>query len=178
MKGMLTLSLLSLSLLSSPMANSNHNPEPAMDKKNDGEVIAWISAIDNFEVSASDIAAKKNVDSAVKDYAAMLNDDHSKNLKQTQELSKELGDKPVQTKNLTQFESEGKDQLKQFSDDNEHFQKTFIDAMVIGHADALQKVDTDLVKKANNPKVKSLLQETRNMIAHHLETAKSIQKAM
>lgn len=146
--------------------------------KNNGEVIAWISAIDSFEISASDIADNKNIDADVKDYATMLNSDHSKNLKQVLELSSQLNDKPVETKDLLNFKQSGKADLVKLKKADKNFQKVFIDAMVSGHTGALQKVDNDLMKKVNNDTLKNFLQETRDMIAHHLEVAKAIQQKM
>ena len=39
-------------------------------------------------------------------------------------------------------------------------------------------LDDDLLKKAKNDKLKKFTEETRSMIAHHLEMAKEIQKSM
>ncbi len=185
MKIKMIFSLFFLSILFfSPMSygdtsqNKNQTQEQKMQTKNDGEVIAWIEAIDNFEVNAAQVASTKNIDSAVKEYVTMLANDHSKNLKQAIELSSELGENPVETRALNKFKQGGTKQLKKLSKENNNFQKDFIDAMVSGHADALQKVDDDLMKKVSNDKLKSLLQETRDMIAHHLELAKEIQKKM
>lgn len=182
MKKTLIYSMLFLSALSfSPFAFSEtqkNMPAQEQKMKSDGEVIAWISAIDNFEIKASEVALTKNVDSPVKNYATMLNDQHSKNLKQTAELSDQLHEKPVDTKALTKFKENGKKQLTKLDKQDKNFQKSFIDAMVSGHQDALHKVDTDLMKKVSNDSLASLLKETREMIANHLEQAKEIQKSM
>lgn len=185
MKRKLIYSLLVCSTLAfSPFAfsatdqSSNNDQQQSMQAKSNGEVIAWISAIDNFEINASQIASNKKLDDSVKDYSTMLYNDHSKNLKEAGDLSSQIGEQPVETKALTKFQDHGKKELSKLDKQDKNFQKVFIEKMIAGHKDALSKVDHELMKKASNDNVKSFLQQTRDMIAHHLETAKTIQKNM
>lgn len=182
MKSKMIYSLLVISaLFSSPLALSAESaPATAQQQKiqKNGEVIGWIGAIDEFEVKASEIAVGKNVDEKVKEFAQMLNSEHSKNLDELDKLSADIDIQPVESEALVSFKKDGAETLTKLSDQDEGFQKLFIDTMVTGHAGALKKVNTDLMKKATNPKLKTFLKATRDMIAHHLEEAKAIQKSM
>ncbi len=172
-------SLLFFSILSFSPFVAQAEMSQKMQAKDNGEVIAWVEAIDNFEVNAAQVALTKTLDSAVKNYATTLDSDHNQNLKQVTALGDEMGGKPIETRALTKFKRGGDKQLKKLTaENNGNFQKVFINDMIAGHTDALKKVDRDLMKKAKNDKLKSFLQETRAMIAHHLEMAKEIKKTI
>src|SRR5687768_12644952 len=112
----------------------------AMNK--DGEIIAYVIALDNHEIKASDEATQKKVNSAVTDYAKMLHDDHEKNLKQANDLSESIKVPANQTKSIVQFEKKGEKDLSSMSKmDGLKFQKAFLKAMVKGHEAALTKIN-------------------------------------
>lgn len=58
--------------------------------------------------------------------------------------------------------------------DGARFERGYIDAMVKGHADALAKIDNELLKAANET-VKNHLTKTRAAVAEHLAKAKALQ---
>lgn len=177
--------LVFVSLLSiSPLALSetkavDNGKETAVQMKKDGDVMGWVEAIDSFEVKVSELALDKKVEGKVKDFADMLHSDHSKNLSELKDLGAKLDEKSVETPALKSFKKDGDAQYKKLSGkDEKDFPKAFIDAMVKGHEGALKKIDGDLMKKVVNPELKTFVEETRKMVAHHLEEAKAIQKEM
>ncbi len=59
--------------------------------------------------------------------------------------------------------------------DSEKFGPAYIDAMVVGHSEALAMTDGDFLEKAENEAVTKHLGEVRGHISMHLGSAKEIQ---
>lgn len=173
MKARIICSLLFISALSFSSISFSANTEA--NTKKDGEVIAWIAAIDSFEIAAAEVASKKTVETPVKDYANTLYTQHTQNLKEVAAISNQIQEAPVETKGLTKFVEGGRKELSKLDPLNDKtFQKAYIDAMVAGHTQALQKVDNDLMKIVTNPELKKHVEATRAMIYHHLVEGKEI----
>lgn len=144
-----------------------------------GEVLATVMAIDNNEINAAQEAQKKNLNQAVMDYAKMLESDHKDNLQKANSLA--------QSMNITTQESEDVEDLKQkgaqmLADltpkDGDDFAKDYIDKMVKGHQDALDKIDDDLMPATTDSQLRDFLNQTRQAVANHLDRAKQLQDSM
>lgn len=67
-----------------------------------------------------------------------------------------------------------REQLAQL--DGEAFEEAWVEAMVMGHQEALTKLDSELIPSASDSRVRDHLQTTRKAIAGHLETARNLQQ--
>ncbi|ATD67297.1 hypothetical protein CNR27_07465 [Luteimonas chenhongjianii] len=67
-----------------------------------------------------------------------------------------------------------REQLAQL--EGQAFEKAWIEAMVMGHQEALTKLDSELIPSASDSRVRDHLQSTRAVIAAHLETARALQQ--
>lgn len=159
-----------------PSANEQANNSQANSKN--GEVIAWLIVLNKNEIDASKEAANRKTDPAVKEYAKAINKDHSANLKETLKLSQATGDKPIQSTDSMMLKDQGQKNLKNLKPlDNKNFQVVFIDEMIKGHQDALQKLNQQ-INEVNNPELKKHLEATRNTVENHLQKAKEVQEKL
>ncbi len=62
--------------------------------------------------------------------------------------------------------------------DGDAFEKAYIETMIKGHMEALDMIDSQLLKNAENAALKKHLTETRTHVAAHLDEAKKIQSGM
>ncbi|OGT30818.1 MAG: hypothetical protein A3E87_07565 [Gammaproteobacteria bacterium RIFCSPHIGHO2_12_FULL_35_23] len=56
------------------------------------------------------------------------------------------------------------------------FDQAYVNAMVTGHKDALNLIDTKLMKTASSAEMKQFLTSTRAVVVQHLEHAQALQQ--
>lgn len=139
----------------------------------DAESLSWLIIIDNQEIAAANEAHKKKVTGDVKEFADWMIKEHKANLKETQDLNKKLNVKPVKTDEITKLEEEGKKTLKKLEETKDKFEKEYMDTMVKGHQDVLDKLKAK-IDDSKNEDVKSHLTNTQTHVQSHLDKAKSI----
>ena len=161
------------------------NPQTMMNDKaaetkqeigsHDGEIIAFIIALDNQEINAANIVAKKKATQAVVKYAQMMKTDHGKNLTEVNALSEKIHVSAQSNAKIDDFKKKGQEELHTLATLNSHeFETAYIDAMVKGHTTALEKMDKAL-EQVTNPELKNFVMNTRDRIEMHLAAAKKIQ---
>lgn len=165
----------------------------------DRKALMAVMEVDRHEIEAAETALAKNVQGEVRAYAETLKAEHTRNLESTRALlgsgsqagsemttvaggtatttastDADAGDTPPDLLAMKRkHEAEGK-RLSALSGDN--FQKAWVDAMAMGHQEALTKLDSDLIPGATDERVKAHLQTTRTAISAHLDTAKRLQR--
>jgi putative membrane protein len=141
----------------------------------DAEAIATLSAVNQHEIAAAQLAKNKGVGTEVAEYAAKMDAEHSNNQRQTDQLAASAGVKPAETDKVralkTKTEGE-RDKLASLS--GKEFEKAYVQAMVKDHTEVLAKIDKELLPAASNAAVKEHLQKTRDHVAHHLEEARRL----
>lgn len=147
----------------------------AMSKKShDGEIIAFMEAINNSEISAAKVAKDKKIDSNVMNFADLMIDQHSKNLQEVTDLSKSANIPEDEDSAVKKFKDKGDKELASLSSlDGTKFQKAYIKAMIKGHTEALKKVD-HFIKEAQNEDLKKYLINTKVTVEEHLAKAKKL----
>ena len=160
-----------LVLLVSVFASSSF----AMSKKShDGEIIAFMEAINNSEISAAKVAKDKKIDSNVMNFADMMIDQHGKNLQVVTDLSKSANIAEDENADVKKFKDNGDKELASLSSlDGNKFQKAYIQAMIKGHTEALKKID-HFINDAQNEDLKKYLINTKATVEEHLADAKKL----
>lgn len=151
----------------------------AAQNSGDTEALSTVKAIDQHEIDAANEAMDKRPSSQVLDFAQMMKNDHSANLQKTESLAQELNLSLSDTPGIMAMKAKNAAKsmtLKPLSGDS--FEKAYMDAMVSGHQEALDKIDNELLPKAENADVKKHLTETRTAVAAHLQKAKQIQAGL
>jgi len=146
----------------------------AKAKDHDGEIIAYVQALDNGEVAVSKMAKDKNVDASVNQFADMMIDQHGQNLQQVTDLSSKINVPADETAGVKKFkEKSDKDMSNLSKMTGAQFQKAYIQAMIKGHTEA-SKMITQFEKEAQNAELKSFLADTEKAVEHHLAEAKKM----
>jgi len=145
----------------------------------DPQIIAWILAVDSNEITAATAAEKKHLGKKASAFAKMLKTQHSADAAKAVKLAKRLNLTPMADDRVIALRAEGSDALAALSgQDGTDFEKAYIDAMVKGHSDVLEAIDSQMIPHAVNEGVKNHLTELRGHVAAHLEQGKRLQDAM
>lgn len=166
--------LFGVSTINAAMSDNQSAVVSADQKQADGEVFAWLIAINKNEIAAAELARHKTTNKQVKDFANLMIKAHNQNLQQTIRLSHQLHVKPEKTSEVIIVEKEGakeKSDLKKLN--NKDFEKAYINDMVTGHEKALSGIDNAL-QHVNSEKLKMHLENTRVHVKDHLAKAKNI----
>lgn len=141
----------------------------------DGEIIAYVIAIDSHEVDAAKVALEKSPRNDVANYAHEMINDHGKNLDQMKSLSASENIPLRETKSVDNFITHGNKAIQSLDKATPTTIDTkYIDAMVTGHEEALSKLK-GFVKTASNHSLKQLLKTTEETVSSHLTKAKELQ---
>jgi putative membrane protein len=150
----------------------------AQSTYSDAEILAVVNAVDRHEIAAAAVALKKDMKPEAKAFAKMLRKEHDANQSKTKKLGKRLDIKPASSATSDSLVAKGAREMADLTvKTGQEFEKAYIDAMVQGHDEALQMLDTQLIPSAKNDAVKTHLGEVRGHIASHLEQAKRLQGA-
>lgn len=148
------------------------------EKSGDAKVLGMIVAVDESEIAAASVAASKKLSAEVADYAEMIHKSHGKNLAKTLDLGKEIEVVPAETSEVTALREKHAGELSAVvALDDEEFEEKFVDMMVEGHSEVLEKIDNELLKEAKDEQVINHLRETREEVNSHLDAARKLQTA-
>ncbi|MEO6096208.1 MAG: DUF4142 domain-containing protein [Fibrobacteria bacterium] len=143
-----------------------------------GEILGLLVAVDDNETALAGKAMNKKISPEVKAYAKMLREEHSTAKIETQKLANQLVLKTVSSKQSEDLRAKGAQELKALVALNGmEFEKAYIDAMVTGHAEVLQLLNTQVIPSALNTTVKAHVVDMRAKIAAHMEQGKRLQGA-
>lgn len=153
--------------------------KPAKQTMNEADILTCLKGVNEHEIAAANVAEKKKVSAPVLDYAKMMEKEHTKNLAATNKLLSKTEGQPAHAAKHAEKKAEGEKDLAKLSEkDGDVFGKAYISAMVKGHKEVLDELDSKLIPAAQTEAVKKHLTETRTHVAHHLEEAQKIQAAM
>jgi putative membrane protein len=159
--------------------SSHHDMKSMQGNQGEGEVVAFLTAVDEHEVAVGKEAEQKSTNSSVKDFAQTMVKDHSKHLEDLQQLSTTLNIQSSETPMIKKLQAQGTADLDKLSkDQGADFDRAYMDQMVKGHSEALKTIDNHCMKNATDPQLKSFLETTRATVASHLEEAKKIQASI
>jgi putative membrane protein len=142
----------------------------------DRDILGALVVLNKGEISAAQLAQKKTTNADVKNYAALMISEHGANLRQTEKLATQLHVKPNQQADVAaMLKNKGNKEfrmLKSFR--GVAFDKAYVDAMVMDHAEALGLIDA-FYNQASNGLLRNQLKMTRNHVADHLQRARILQ---
>ena len=158
-----------------PTANAPTDA-PAAAVPTQAEALALLNVVNDHEVKTAEQAKSKKVKGDVAAYADMMKTEHAKNMADTKALLDKNGGAPADSAAITEMKSKGDAETAQLAAlDGDAYEKAYIDAMVAGHTDVLNRLDTLLIPAATDEAVKKHLQTTREHVQQHLDKAKEIQ---
>lgn len=150
------------------------DPADASQAQGDSLALGLLGAINEHEIAAGKQAEAKRVAGPVLEYARMMQKAHGENQKQTLTLGTLSNGADVQA-----MKSKGQSELKALdAKTGSDYARSYIDAMVKGHTEALTALDQKLLPSAKSAAVKEHLTKTRGHVVAHLEKAKSIRSEL
>jgi predicted outer membrane protein len=151
---------------------------PDLSVLSDADILGLNLAIDTNEIEAAKGAEKKKMGKEAMSYAKMLRKEHAKDADKTLKLGTTLGMAPSMPAVAVDLRAKGTaDWATIASLEGAAFEKAYIDAMVNGHTEALQLIDSRMVPNAKDARLKQHLTELRSHVASHLEQGKRLQGA-
>jgi len=146
----------------------------AKAKDHDGEIVAYMQAIDNHEISVAKVAKDKKVDAEVMNFAEMMVTQHNENLQKLSDLSSKDNIAVDETSAVKKFKEAGDKGLAEISKlDDAKFQKAYIKAMIKGHTD-VNNMLMKFEKEVQNADLKQYLVDTKKVVEEHLADAKKL----
>ena len=142
----------------------------------DANIAAIVLAANDADIANGKAAKAKTKSGDVRSFAEMMITDHGSSNKQAKDLAGRLKLKPEDndaSNGLKTSSDATRDSLKKLR--GAAFDKAYIDNEVAYHTAVLNTIDNTLIPNAQNPDLKTLLQDTRPVVAHHLDRAKEIQ---
>ncbi|WP_241093091.1 DUF4142 domain-containing protein [Xanthomonas bonasiae] len=158
-----------------PVGEASPAPEGAARASSGDDIaLGLLGAVDKNEIAAAKQAQEKKVTGAVLEYAKMMEKEHSENLEKTKALGT-----LAETPDVKQLETKGEQELTTLGQKSgKDYAAAYIDAMIAGHKEALQLIDTQMMAAASTEPVKAHLTETKTHVEQHLAKAEAIKKAM
>lgn len=150
---------------------------PAPAAVTPGAALALVAAVDEHEVAAAEQARGKKVTGAVREYADMLHREHGANLEAGKALSTGAGAiQPEQNADVTAMREKGKSELATLDQKSgKDYETAYVEAMVKGHTEALSMLEDRLIPAAQDERLRTFLNNTRDHVAMHLERGKELQ---
>ena len=157
-----------------------HKPKPeATPKLNDGQIVDILQTVNKLEISTSEIALKKKGTLQLEAYAQYMIDQHEKKREELKELADRLNIKEEASPISEKLSAERKEMIDSLSElKGEAFDKAYIDAMVQSHEGGLHLLETMLIPEAQNAQLRDFVVQFKEMVEHHLERAKEVQKSL
>jgi putative membrane protein len=160
-------------------ASDSASTAPGGETVTPAAILSQLDGANTSEIQVSQLAAKKAVAPAVKRVAAKLAGDHAKNREEERALAQKLS---VSLTPAMGAEASPADSSALPSDlqgkTGRDFDKAFVEHMIKGHEDNIQKIQTQLLPAASNPEVKAYLQETLTAMQGHLASLQQVQQQL
>ena len=153
-------------------------PPPASGP-GDAEVAHIVVTANTIDINAGNLAKEKAQNREVRSFADKMVADHTGSNQQASELAQRLNVTPADnatSQSLTSGATATLDTLRTRS--GAEFDRAYIDNEVAFHQLVLDAIDQTLIPSAQNAELKTLLQQTRPVIAGHLDMAKRIQASL
>jgi putative membrane protein len=144
----------------------------------DQQIAAVLSSLDQSEIRESQIAQQKALDPAVKSFADQMVSEHSSSKDQFSRMFQRLNVQPIANNVSEDLVSDSRKAIDNLQSKSGHdFDKEFVDREVKDHQDALDTIDNKLLPNAQNPELKTQIQNVlRPKIEAHLRMAQQVQK--
>ncbi len=152
-----------------------HTGDSAMQSQSEGErsALGVLNAINDYEIAAGRQALEKNVSGDVADYAQQMIDAHTQNKAQTNALNPD-----AESANAKAQAAKGEQMLQHMADKSgDDYRRAYVDAMIVGHTQALAMLDDTLIPAVASPQAKAHVQQTRQHVARHLSHARALDKS-
>ena len=160
-------------------ASQSAVPATAPAGPSDAEIAHIVVTANTIDVDAGNLARDRAQNAEVKSFAAKMVSDHTGSNQQASELAQRLGVTPADNATSQSLSSAASSTLESLrGKSGAEFDRAYIANEVAFHQQVLDALDQTLIPGAQNAELKTLLQQTRPVIAGHLDMAKRIQGSL
>jgi len=159
-----------------PDTSAMATPTPELT---DANIAAIVVAANDVDIKGGQMAKSESKNPAVKAFAEQMITDHTSVNKQAGDLAKRISLNPEDndlSKQLQESAGAMRDSIK--TRKGAAFDKAYIDNEVAYHEAVISMLDSKLIPGAQNPELKSLLENVRPSFEAHLEHAKKVQSSL
>lgn len=140
-----------------------------------GQIIKDIMVADQGEIASAKIAQKRAVSPKVRQFASYLKNKHTLCLQKMTTLSHRTGIKPEESALSADLKKHNAQEVQLLTASSRaDFDKTYMDAIVKDHQEALQFLDQS-IHNSTNPMLTADLKDAREHVAVHLQKAQHLQ---
>ena len=145
----------------------------------DAQIRNVLLTINEGEITAGELAAKRAKSAEVKEFANAMVTEHKQNMEETKTVTKNSRIKARDSKLSKSLRKEAWSLNKELKKaDAATFDKAYVDQQVLMHRNALSTLDDTLIPNAKDAAFKAHLEKTRSAVQAHLEHAQSLQSKM
>ena len=145
----------------------------------DAEIAHIVVTANTIDIEAGSLADEKGQNAEIKSFASKMVSEHTGSNQQASELAQRLGVTPADNATSQSLSSAAAATMQTLrGKSGADFDRAYIDNEVAFHQQVLDALDQVLIPSAQNTELKTLLQQTRPVIAGHLDMAKRIQGSM
>lgn len=158
------------------MSASRQAADVAASIQSDADILGVLHASNLGEIRAARVARARATDPGVRDFAAMMERDHSRLDERGAEMAQQWGLVPAMPRNqLRDVEESELGVLNAPGVSGSDFDRRYIATQVLDHERTLAIIDAAL-SRARRPELRSVLQnEVRPPVAQHLQAALALQ---
>ena len=149
---------------------------PAAPPMSDAQIAGFLSAANQAEIAAGELARKKAKKSEVKKLAEMMVKDHGAAEKEAKAVLTKSSVAPEEgdaARKLATDATTAMDQLKTLK--GAEFDRAYVDSQVTMHQQVIDSVDQLLLPNVQNADLKAFIEGVRPKLEAHLEHAKTLQ---
>ncbi|MBV9772750.1 MAG: DUF4142 domain-containing protein [Gemmatimonadetes bacterium] len=146
----------------------------------DAQIAGVLSASDSAEINPSQLAMQKAQNAQVRAFAQQMVKDHGMLEDSLHAMAQQQNMTPATSPLSSQVQTAAQATMQSLQGaSGAAFDRAYMDAMVQSHQMALNAVDTQLLPAAQNPQLKTALQQkVRPAVASHLQHAQQIQGSL
>jgi putative membrane protein len=160
-------------------ATQTTTPAPAPAGPSDAEIAHIVVTANTIDIDAGKLAKEKSKNAEVKAFADKMIAEHTGSNQQASDLAGRLNVTPADNATSQALSSGATTTMETLrGKSGADFDRAYVDNEVAFHQQVLDAIDQTLIPSAQNADLKSLLQQTRPVIAGHLDMAKRIQSSL
>jgi putative membrane protein len=155
--------------------SSSTGATTASTNLNDQQIAAITEGVNTSEIEQANLARSKSKNESVRSFASMMIEHHGQAKKQQSRMKVSEQPSPL----AEQLESESRttlEDLKQKS--GPEFDRAYVQAQIDAHQKVLDTLERDLIPNAQDPELKSYLENLKPKVEQHLTQALSVQKRL
>ncbi len=147
--------------------------------QNDGEIAAYLQAVNKGEEEQARLAVQKAKDPQVKAFAQFLLMHHQQLQQNEQRMLSSQNVTPQAGQATNQLQNQAQQELSSLqSKSGRDFDQAYIDAQVQEHQMVLNALDSEMIPAAQNSQFKQELTNVRSKLQTHLQRAQALQQRL